>query len=167
MGEQVGDISYTGEKQKARRSACIGVLPIQLRWLGGEQDLYCIPLKQLQRRHAKPAGLEGAAQLVATVKSSCGNILYILAFVLHHTSPSLKITAGPIRRLPLVNRCLPSLLNKAERREIRLIEGNAKCRHLRTFTCKWTLRQVFIYLRSRTPYPTPLYTLYTCIQYTY
>ncbi len=30
------------------------------------------------------------------------------------------------------------------RRKIRLIEGNAKCRHLKTVTCKETLRQVFI-----------------------
>jgi hypothetical protein len=28
------------------------------------------------------------------------------------------------------------------RRKIRLIEGNAKCRHLKKFTCKWTLLQV-------------------------
>jgi hypothetical protein len=33
------------------------------------------------------------------------------------------------------------------------------------FTCKGTLRQVFFWLRPRTP--SPLYTLYTCIQYTY
>jgi hypothetical protein len=29
-------------------------------------------------------------------------------------------------------------------RKIRLIEGNAKCRHLKELTCKGTLRQVFI-----------------------
>ncbi len=33
------------------------------------------------------------------------------------------------------------------RRKIRLIEGNAKCRHLKKLTCKGTLRQVFICLR--------------------
>jgi hypothetical protein len=33
-------------------------------------------------------------------------------------------------------------------------------------TCKRTLRQGFICLRHRTPYP-PLYTSYACIQYTY
>jgi hypothetical protein len=38
------------------------------------------------------------------------------------------------------------------RRKIRLIEGNAKCRHLKIFTCKGTLRQAFICLRPRTPY---------------
>ncbi len=38
------------------------------------------------------------------------------------------------------------------RRKIRLIEGNAKCRHLKKFTCKGTLRQVFICLRSPPPY---------------
>ncbi len=31
------------------------------------------------------------------------------------------------------------------RRKIRLIKGNAKCRHLKKFTCKGTLRQVFIW----------------------
>jgi hypothetical protein len=34
--------------------------------------------------------------------------------------------------------------------------------------CKWILRQVFICLRPRTSYPpTPLQSLYKCIQYTY
>jgi hypothetical protein len=51
------------------------------------------------------------------------------------------------------------------RRKIRLVEGNAKCCHLKKLT-KGTLRQVFICLRPGTPYPPP-YTLYTCIQYTY
>ncbi len=37
-------------------------------------------------------------------------------------------------------------------RKIRLIEGNAKCRHLKKLTCKGTSRQVFICLRPRTPY---------------
>jgi hypothetical protein len=50
--------------------------------------------------------------------------------------------------------------------QIRLPEGNAKCCHLKQFTCKDTLRQVFICLRPRTPYPpSPPYTLY--VQYTY
>jgi hypothetical protein len=40
-----------------------------------------------------------------------------------------------------------------ERRKIRLIEGNAKCRHLNKLTCKGTWRQVFICLRSRTHTP--------------
>jgi hypothetical protein len=50
------------------------------------------------------------------------------------------------------------------RRKIRHVEGNAKCCHLKKLT-KGTLRQVFICLRPRTPYPPP-YTLYICIQYT-
>jgi hypothetical protein len=45
-----------------------------------------------------------------------------------------------------------------ERRKIRLIEGNAKCRHLKKLTCKGTLRQVFISLRPRTHIPPPLHT---------
>jgi hypothetical protein len=32
------------------------------------------------------------------------------------------------------------------RRKIRLKESNAKCRHIKKFTCKGTLRQVFICL---------------------
>ncbi len=59
-------------------------------------------------------------------------------------------------------------IDRVYRRKIRLIEGNAKCRYLKKFTCKGTLRQVFICLRPRTPYPP--YTQYTCIlyvQYTY
>jgi hypothetical protein len=36
-------------------------------------------------------------------------------------------------------------------RKVRLIESNAKCRYLKIYTCKGTLRQVFICLR-----PTPL-----------
>ncbi len=42
----------------------------------------------------------------------------------------------------------------------------AKCRYLKKLTCKGTVWQVFICLRSRTPYP-PLHIQYTCIQYTY
>ncbi len=39
------------------------------------------------------------------------------------------------------------------RRKIRLIEGNAKCRRLKELTSKGTLRQGFICLKPRTPYP--------------
>ena len=38
------------------------------------------------------------------------------------------------------------------RRKTRLIEGNAKCRHLNKLNCKGTLRQVFFCLRPRTSY---------------
>ncbi len=37
-----------------------------------------------------------------------------------------------------------------KRKKIRLIEGNAKCRHLNKFSCKGTFRQVFICLRPIT-----------------
>jgi hypothetical protein len=40
------------------------------------------------------------------------------------------------------------------------VEGNAKCRHLKKMTYKGTLRQVFICLRAKTPYTTPLHTVY-------
>ncbi len=58
-----------------------------------------------------------------------------------------------------------------DRRKIRLIESNAKCRYLKKLTCKGTLRQVF-YLSEApfppmTPYSPPAYTLYTCKQYSY
>ena len=36
------------------------------------------------------------------------------------------------------------MFESTERRKIRLIEGNAKCRHLKKLTCKETLRQKFI-----------------------
>jgi hypothetical protein len=47
-----------------------------------------------------------------------------------------------------------------ERRKIRITEVNAKCRHLKELTCKGTLRQVFFFLRPRSPYPPPLQTVY-------
>jgi hypothetical protein len=49
------------------------------------------------------------------------------------------------------------------RRKIRLI-GNAKCRHLKELICKGTLRQVFIYLMPRIPFP-PLDTVYVYTVY--
>jgi hypothetical protein len=48
-------------------------------------------------------------------------------------------------------------------RKIRLIEGNEKCRHLKKLTCKGALRQVFICLRLRTPYPSPPTTHCICV----
>jgi hypothetical protein len=59
--------------------------------------------------------------------------------------------------------------HKRDSRETRIIEGNAKCHHIKQFIYKGTL-QVFICLRPRTPYPPPpptSYTLYTCVQHTY
>ncbi len=56
--------------------------------------------------------------------------------------------------------CSSLLLMGVERQDF--IEGNEKCRHLKKLTCKETLRQVFICLRPRTPYPPP-YTLYICV----
>ncbi len=58
-----------------------------------------------------------------------------------------------------------SLQVTIERRKIRLIEGNAKCRHRKKLKCKG---QVFICLsEAQNPIPRTPYTLYTCIQYTY
>ncbi len=51
-----------------------------------------------------------------------------------------------------------------DRRRIKLIEDNAKCRHRNKMTCKGTLRHVFICLWTRTPYPPPLHTI-TFIHY--
>ncbi len=47
-----------------------------------------------------------------------------------------------------------------QRRNIRLIEDNAKCRHIKELTCEGTLRQVSICPSPRTPY-------LLCILYTY
>ncbi len=61
----------------------------------------------------------------------------------------------------LVSLCL-------QRRNIRLIEGNAECRcffHLKNLTSKWTLRQVFICLKPRTPRTTYAPPLALCINY--
>ncbi len=44
--------------------------------------------------------------------------------------------------------------------KISFLEGIAKCRHLNKLTCKGNLRQVFICLRSKAPYPLPLHTVY-------
>jgi hypothetical protein len=82
------------------------------------------------------------------------------------------------RIIPSVDPCLLSACNfvrgkctlqvvSTNRRKIKLIEGNAKCRHLKQLTCKGTLRQVFICLRPSPPYPPSPFILYTCIQYTY
>jgi hypothetical protein len=40
-----------------------------------------------------------------------------------------------------------SVIDGYKRKMIRLIKNNAKCRYLKKFTCKGTLRQVFICLR--------------------
>ncbi len=59
-------------------------------------------------------------------------------------------------------------LNNLDPRKIRLIEGNAKCHHLKELTCNGTLRQVFICLMPRTPNPPSLHTVYVYTElYTY
>ncbi len=53
-----------------------------------------------------------------------------------------------------------------DRRKIRLIEGNAKCRHLKQLTCKGSLRRLFICMRPRTPYSSSLtHCLHLCTVY--
>jgi hypothetical protein len=71
----------------------------------------------------------------------------------------------PVRRGCVILCMCKGALEGGIRRKIRLIEGNAKRRHLKKFTCKGTLRQVFICLR-----PPPLlwphilpYTLCICV----
>jgi hypothetical protein len=49
-------------------------------------------------------------------------------------------------------------------RKIRLIEGIAKCRHLKKFTGKGTLLKVFICIRLRTPYHPPPPSLPHCMR---
>jgi hypothetical protein len=57
---------------------------------------------------------------------------------------------------PCVHIQLPVL---SQRRRTRLIESDAKCRHLKKLTCKGTLQQVFICLRLRIS-PPPLHIVY-------
>ncbi len=57
------------------------------------------------------------------------------------------------------------LADSAPRRKIRLIDGNAKCRHLKVLTCKGALRQVlYNCLEAQNPIP-PLQTLYVYTVY--
>ncbi len=83
-----------------------------------------------------------------------------------------RYTGGPCMAQPCpqyasINHSVNVTAYALWRRKIRLIEGNAKRCHLTKLTCNGTLRQMFICLRPRTPYPIPPYTLYVCIQYTY
>ncbi len=60
-----------------------------------------------------------------------------------------------IREFLNIQNMLGGMERGGRRTKIRLKEGNAKCFHLKKFTCKETSRQVFICLRPRTPYSTP------------
>jgi hypothetical protein len=53
----------------------------------------------------------------------------------------------PSAEISFVQVAILIILVTTSSRKFRLIESNAKCRHLKKFTCKWTLRQVFICLR--------------------
>ncbi len=55
---------------------------------------------------------------------------------------------------------LPPLYSTCARRKIRLIEGNAKFRHLSKLSSKGILWQMFICPRPKTPHPPPLHTVY-------
>ncbi len=48
-------------------------------------------------------------------------------------------------------KCILYSEHRRYRRKIRLTESNAKCRYLKKFTCKGTLRLVFICLRPSPP----------------
>jgi hypothetical protein len=54
-----------------------------------------------------------------------------------------------------------------KRRKIRLIEGNEKCRHIKKSTCKGAFAAGVYLSETQNTIPPPLYTLYTCKQYTY
>ena len=56
---------------------------------------------------------------------------------LSHLSPDSSMACKPG----------PDIKLRACRRKIRLIESNAKCRHLQKLTCRGTLRQLLICLR--------------------
>ncbi len=74
----------------------------------------------------------------------------------------MKKNSGVNIKVHLIKRSFHHIWN---RRQIRLIEGNAECHKNKRLTWKGTLRQMFICLRPRIPYPP--HTLYTCIQHTY
>jgi hypothetical protein len=64
---------------------------------------------------------------------------------------TVKLVGGILEDLAEVEACHSQALKILQIVDkIRLIEGNAKCRHLKKLICKGTLRQVFICLR-----PTP------------
>jgi hypothetical protein len=65
----------------------------------------------------------------------------------------------PLKSMSLCHIFHPLLFLIFNHRKIRLIESNAKCRHLQKSTFKGTLRQVFICLRNTCP----PYIPYTCI----
>ncbi len=69
-----------------------------------------------------------------------------------HSTRTSKMGAYEYIRL---NQILLSVLpDDVTRRKIRLIEGNAKCRHLKKWTCKGTCGRCCDFcLRPRTPYP--------------
>jgi hypothetical protein len=53
-----------------------------------------------------------------------------------------------------------------DHRKIRLIEGNAKCRHLKKVPCKGTLWQVFICMRPGPPRLTRCLHVYSILIHT-
>ncbi len=58
--------------------------------------------------------------------------------------------------------CYAPEYHGCDRRTIRIIEGNARCRRLKKLACKETLRQVFICLRPRTPSPPYTHCIRVC-----
>jgi len=57
-----------------------------------------------------------------------------------------------------------SVDGQLKRRKIRLIEGNAKRRHIKKSTCKGAFAAGVYLSETQNPIPPPPYTLYTCKQ---
>ncbi len=103
-------------------------------------------------------------------------VTHILSYLhSHHRNNNIALFSIPLSVYPYPSPP-PRYSTFTPRRKIRLIESNAKCRHLKEFTCKWTLRQVLNLVRYRvlkyaeyglqqnsTPPPPSCKTLSVCI----
>jgi hypothetical protein len=78
---------------------------------------------------------------------------YILIYMIFVNYTLLKKISFFMTAIANVQALYPYSMNKSnshnptdreDRRKVRLIEGNAKCRYLKKLNCKGTLRQVFL-----------------------
>ncbi len=80
------------------------------------------------------------------------------------SSTTCTVQYTKYENIRLIQILLSVLHDDVKRRKIRLIEGNAKCRRLKKWTCKGTLRKVS---EAQNHIPPPPYILYTSIQSPY
>jgi hypothetical protein len=120
-------------------------------WNWGRRDLPSFPFSQIQN-----CGKKGVLFLL---KVRICNVLYSL-WVLVSTEHSPG--SGSAFRAKAVAR-FKNLASGSRVERLDYMLSNAKCRYLKRFTCKGTLRQVFYLseaLPSYDPIPPPLYTMY-------